>query len=261
MHIIKTMKGHFYNKYISHVAALILLFFDEFQAYDLLSTMIEESIGNNKARNESMRWHFSFQEEQMKNRVNLLHSQEKTVLSKVDSTKKSMHQLRENRSFLEENERIRLDSVKRKQKELNELKAQVKDRKEQLKEGLVQSKTLKDIRSMNTNITYKEEQKQNKKVQILNKLEDILKNATLHQSVKAMENLIEEKRKREVLERKIRLKEELVRKLEKEEISRRNYEKALGDFEREEMEICQGLSGNEGVEEVKGRKKINVSRK
>lgn len=51
MHIIKAMKGHFYNKYISHVAALLLLFFDEFKTYDLLSTMIEESIGNNKARN------------------------------------------------------------------------------------------------------------------------------------------------------------------------------------------------------------------
>jgi hypothetical protein len=74
MHIIKAMKGHFYNKYISHVAALLLLFFDEFKTYDLLSTMIEESIGNNKARNESMRWHFSFQEEQMKNMASSFYS-------------------------------------------------------------------------------------------------------------------------------------------------------------------------------------------
>ena len=107
---------------------------------------------------------------------------------------------------IEENEKIRLDSVKRKENELKELKEQVKERKVQLREGLMQSKTLKDIKSMNTNITNKEEQKQNKKIQILNKLEDILKNATLHQSVKAMENLIEEKRKREILEKKIKLK-------------------------------------------------------
>lgn len=196
-----------------------------------------------------------------KQRLNYLHSQEKMVLSKVENTKKSATNLKENKKFLEENEKIRLSSTKRKEQELEQLKENVKDKKNQLKEGLQQSKTLKDIKSMNTNISNKEEQKQNKKVQILNKLEDILKNATLHQSVRAMENLIEEKRKREILEKKIKMKEELLEKLQNEEITKKNLDIALVNLGKEEVEICQNFKNNETLEELKNVKKINVARK
>lgn len=201
------------------------------------------------------------EEKTIKQRVNILHSQEKMLMSKVETTKKSMTNLRDTRLFLEEHDKIRLSSAKRKEQELKELKEQVKERKNILREGLQQSKTLKDIKSMNTSITNKEEQKQNKKIQILNKLEDILKNATLHQSVKAMENLIEEKRKREVLEKKIKLKEELMMKLEREEITKKNLDIALINLEKEELEICNNFNSNEAIDELKGKKKINVSRK
>lgn len=66
MHVLKAVKGHFYNKYVTHVASLLLIFFDESQTYELLATMMEESTGMTKARIESMRWHLVFKEEQMK---------------------------------------------------------------------------------------------------------------------------------------------------------------------------------------------------
>lgn len=201
------------------------------------------------------------EEEHIKQRLNLLHSQEKLVMSKVENTKKVMTHIKGNKLFLEEHERLRQESAKRKQDDLENLKETVKSKKNQMKDNLAQSRTLKDIKSMNTNISNKEEQKQNKKIQILNKLEEILKNATLHQSVRAMENLIEEKRKREILERKIKMKEELLEKLSKEEITKKNLDSALANLEKEEIEIVNNFHSNEQIEELKNKNKINVTRK
>jgi hypothetical protein len=200
------------------------------------------------------------EEEILKQRVNHLHNQEKTVMSKVENTKKTLTNIVENKQFIKDQERIRAESAKRKEKDLQNLKENVKSKKTQLKETLSQSRTLKDIKSMNTNITNKEEQKQNKKIQILNKLEDILKNATLHQSVRAMEMLIEEKRKRETLERKIKIKEELLLKLEKEEITKKFLDNELLNLGKEEDEIVQNFNNNEHLEELKSKKKVNIAR-
>jgi hypothetical protein len=201
------------------------------------------------------------EEERLKQRLNCLHSEEKRDLSKIELTKKSMKNLRENKQSFEENKRVKKEAIERSKAEEEALKEQAKLKREQLKENLTQSKTLKDIKSMNTNINNKEEQKQNKKIQILNKLEDILKNATLHQSVRAMENLIEEKRKREVLEKKIRLKEELMEKLKREEITKKNLDYAVDNLHKEEAELAEVISSNDRVDELKSKKKINVTRK
>lgn len=40
MHVLKAYKGHFYNKYITHITSLLLIFFDESQTYELLATML-----------------------------------------------------------------------------------------------------------------------------------------------------------------------------------------------------------------------------
>jgi hypothetical protein len=50
MHVLKAFKGNFYNKYITHVISLLLIFFDESQTYELLATMLDDSTGMGKAR-------------------------------------------------------------------------------------------------------------------------------------------------------------------------------------------------------------------
>ena len=48
------------------MAALMLLFFNQAESYEMLSTMLEESVNMSKPRLESMRWHLVFREEQMR---------------------------------------------------------------------------------------------------------------------------------------------------------------------------------------------------
>ena len=43
------------------------------------------------------------------------------------------------------------------------------------------------------------ERNNNRKLLVINKLEDVLKNCTMHQSIKALEKIKEEKRKRELV--------------------------------------------------------------
>lgn len=201
------------------------------------------------------------EEEVIRTRLNLLHNQEKLMISKVENTKKSMTNLRNNKMFFEEAERIRLESANRKKDELEKLKEKVIMQKTELHEGLLQSKTLKDIKSMNMNILHKEDYKQNKKMQILNKLEDILKNATLHQSVRAMENLLEEKKKRALLEKKIKMKEELMLKLQNEEITKKQLDSSIMNLEKEEIEICNKFEKIEDLNQMTKKKTVNISRK
>lgn len=201
------------------------------------------------------------EEEVIRTRLNLLHNQEKLMVSKVENTKKSMTNLRNNKMFFEEAERIRVESQNRKKEELEKLKEKVIMQKTELHEGLLQSKTLKDIKSMNMNILHKEDYKQNKKMQILNKLEDILKNATLHQSVRAMENLLEEKKKRALLEKKIKMKEELMLKLQNEEITKKQLDSSIINLEKEEIEICNKFEKIEDLNEMTKKKTVNIIRK
>ena len=49
------------------MAALLLIFFEDYQAYELLSMMMDQSSNMTAYRNASLRWHFVFKEEQMKN--------------------------------------------------------------------------------------------------------------------------------------------------------------------------------------------------
>lgn len=184
------------------------------------------------------------QEEIIKKRLHNLSNQEKINLSRIDSTKKIIETQRENKDFMKKQEKIRQESNKRKEKDSIENKQRVKSKNEKIKEGVSQNKTLKEIRSMNINLSIKEEQKQNKKIQILNKLEDILKNATLHQSVRAMEYLIDEKRKRELLEKKIKYKEELIEKMNNEEITKNQLENELQQLNREEYDKNQKIETN-----------------
>ena len=68
MYLFKKKKGEmFYNRYIGHVTALLLIFFEDYQAYDLISTMMDESSNMSLNRTESYRWHMVFKEDQMKN--------------------------------------------------------------------------------------------------------------------------------------------------------------------------------------------------
>ena len=185
------------------------------------------------------------EEELLKNRINHLHNQERNIQSKVENTKKNMSQIKEKHAFIKEQEKIRNESTKKKERELSQKKIDVNKKKTKLKENINQVKTLKDIKAMNTNISIKEEQRQNKKIQILNKLEDILKNATLHQSVRSMEILIEGKGRREILERKIKYKDELIQKLNKEEITKKQLDNELNSMNREEESIVQNLNFND----------------
>jgi hypothetical protein len=61
MHLFKKKKGEqFYNRYMGHVASLLLIFFEDYQAYELMSTMMDESSNMNLNRMESYRWHMVF---------------------------------------------------------------------------------------------------------------------------------------------------------------------------------------------------------
>ena len=44
----------------------MLMFFNQAESYELLSTMLEESVNMSKPRLESLRWHLVFREEQMR---------------------------------------------------------------------------------------------------------------------------------------------------------------------------------------------------
>lgn len=200
------------------------------------------------------------QEEIIKKRLHNLSNQEKINLSRIDSTKKIIETQRENKDFMKRQEKIKKENYKRKEKDSIEKKQRVKSNNEKIKEGVSQNKTLKEIRAMNINLSIKEEQKQNKKIQILNKLEDILKNATLHQSVRAMEYLIDEKRKRELLEKKIKYKDELIEKMNREEITKNQLENELQQLNKEEydknqkIEINNEFSLNRKINDIKIKK-------
>jgi hypothetical protein len=200
------------------------------------------------------------QEEIIKKRLHNLSNQEKINLSRIDSTKKIIETQRENKDFMKRQEKIKKENYKRKEKDSIEKKQRVKSKNEKIKEGVSQNKTLKEIRAMNINLSIKEEQKQNKKIQILNKLEDILKNATLHQSVRAMEYLIDEKRKRELLEKKIKYKDELIEKMNSEEITKNQLENELQQLNKEEydknqkIEINNEFSLNRKINDIKIKK-------
>lgn len=200
------------------------------------------------------------QEEIIKKRLHNLSNQEKINLSRIDSTKKIIETQRENKDFMKRQEKIKKENYKRKEKDSIEKKQRVKSNNEKIKEGVSQNKTLKEIRAMNINLSIKEEQKQNKKIQILNKLEDILKNATLHQSVRAMEYLIDEKRKRELLEKKIKYKDELIEKMNSEEITKNQLENELQQLNKEEydknqkIEINNEFSLNRKINDIKIKK-------
>lgn len=67
MFLFRKKKGEmFYNRYIGHVAAILLIFFEDYQAYELMSTMMDESSNMSLNRMESFRWHMVFKEDQMK---------------------------------------------------------------------------------------------------------------------------------------------------------------------------------------------------
>jgi len=50
----------FYNKYIAHITAILLIFFEDYQVYELISTMMDESSNMSINRVESLRWHMVF---------------------------------------------------------------------------------------------------------------------------------------------------------------------------------------------------------
>lgn len=66
--LFKKKKGEmFYNPYIAHLTAILLIFFQDYQAYQLISTMMQQSSNMSISRVESLRWHMVFKEDQMKN--------------------------------------------------------------------------------------------------------------------------------------------------------------------------------------------------
>ena len=66
MYLFRRKKGEvFFNKYIGYVSALLLIFFQDHEAFDILSTMMDESSNMSIFRKESLRWHLIFKEEQL----------------------------------------------------------------------------------------------------------------------------------------------------------------------------------------------------
>jgi hypothetical protein len=175
------------------------------------------------------------------NRLNLLKEEERKTLKKIEATKKMANNKLLRLQERVENNRIKEEAKKIKEKEIEKKRERNKKMIEEIKNNTAKNKAFRQKQIEDEARLVKMQKQYNKQMFNYLKEENINENKTRYKCLKSHKNFNDEKKKIENREKRLKLKQELEKKLLEEYRLKEEAEAKKCKAEQEELEIIKKL--------------------
>ena len=175
------------------------------------------------------------------NRLNLLKEEELKTLKKIEATKKMANNKLLRLQERVENNRIKEEAKKFKEKEIEQKRDRNKKMNEEIKNNTVKNKAMRQKQIEDEAKLVKMQKQYNKQLFNYLKEEHMNENKTRYKCIKNHKNFNEEKKKIENREKRLKLKQDLEKKLLEEYRLKEEAEAKKLKAEQEELEIIKKL--------------------